>query len=307
MTGAVRLGCASALTIWAGVAMSHGPSAALHAQTGASTAKPSTSPDAEVLKSLKAPEGDYTIAVQDVLNITVWENADLTGKFTVQPDGTVTLPLLDRVKAAGLTVREFEAQLARRLKDGQLLRDPRVSVTLDQARGRRIFIFGNVSSPGTYPLSDGQTLLEVLAHAGYNGASEAVILRPKRPSGPTFPDDPGDADVLRVNLRELEKDVEHGSLARNVILRDSDTIFVPRLDPTRVFVGGQVRTPGAYSITENTTVLQALTLAGGLTENAAANRIRILRLVNGKQQTIKAKLTDVIKPGDTIIVPERYF
>lgn len=263
--------------------------------------------DASVAKFPKSPEGDYNISIQDVLNITVWENADLTGKFTVQPDGTITLPLIDRIPAAGRTVREFESQLERRLKDGQFLRDPRVSVTLDQARGRRVFIFGSVSSPGTYPLTEGQTLLEVLARAGANGVSEAVILRPKHPSGPTLPENPGDADVLRVNVRELEKDVEQGSLARNVILRDSDTIFVPRVDPTRAFVGGEVRTPGSYSITEKMTVLQAVTLAGGLTERAAANRIRILRLVDGKQKTIKAKLTDVVKPGDTIMVPERYF
>lgn len=307
MMHTVRLACIGAMMAVAAVSSSRDVAATRQTPPGAAAAKPQASPDAEVLKSLRSPEDEYSIAIQDVLNITVWENADLTGKFTVQPDGTVMLPLLDRVRAAGLTVRQFEAQLTSRLKDGQLLRDPRVSVTLDQARGRRIFIFGNVSAPGIYPLTEGQTLLEVLARAGYNGASEAVILRPKRPSGPTFPDDPGDADVLRVNLRELEKDVEHGSLARNVILRDSDTIFVPRLDPTRVFVGGQVRNPGAYSITENTTVLQALTLAGGLTENAAANRIRVLRLVSGRQRSIKAKLTDVVKPGDTIIVPERYF
>lgn len=254
----------------------------------------------------RSPEEAYTISVQDVLSVTVLENADLTGKFTVQPDGTIVMPLIDRVKAAGLTLHDFETQLTRRLKDG-FLKDPRVSVTLDQARGRRIFIFGNVASPGTYPLTDGQTLLEVLARAGSNAASEAVILRPKHPSGPTFPENPGDADVLRVNLRELEKDVEHGSLARNVVLYDSDTIFIPRVDPTRVFVGGQVRSPGAYSITEKTTVLQALTLAGGMTESAAANRVRVMRLVNGKQKTIKVSLSDFVKPGDTIIVPERYF
>ena len=263
--------------------------------------------DPAAARGVRAPEGDYNISVQDVLAISVWDQADLTGKYTVQPDGMVTMPLIDRIQAAGLTVRDFEVQLARRLKDGQFLRDPRVSVTLEQARGRRVFIFGGVAAPGTYALGDGQTLLEVLAKAGSNGASEAVILRPTHPSGPTLPDNPGDAEVLRVNLRELEKDVEQGSLARNVILRDSDTIFVPRVDPTRAFVGGEVRTPGAYSITEKMTVLHAITLAGGLTERAAANRIRILRLVDGQQKTIKVKLTDIVKPGDTIIVSERYF
>jgi protein involved in polysaccharide export with SLBB domain len=68
-----------------------------------------------------------------------------------------------------------------------------------------------------------------------------------------------------------------------------------------------VRTPGAYSITENFTVLQALTLAGGVTESAAINRLRIMRIVDGKQKTIDVKITDVVQPGDTLVVPERYF
>jgi polysaccharide export outer membrane protein len=254
----------------------------------------------------QAPQDDYIIGSQDVLNITVWENADLTGKFTVQPDGSITLPLVGRVKAAGLSLRGFEKGLTAALADG-FLRDPRVVVALDQFRGQRVFIFGAVSSPGPYALQEGQTLIEALVRAGYAAASQVVIVRPKHPSGPTLPEDAGDAEVIRVNLRELEKDVEHGSLARNIPLRDGDTIFIPRTDPTRIFVTGQVRNPGAYSITEDTTVLQALALAGGLTESAAINRLRIMRIVDGKQKTFNAKITDVVRPGDTLVVPERYF
>ena len=67
------------------------------------------------------------------------------------------------------------------------------------------------------------------------------------------------------------------------------------------------RAPGAYAIQKDTTVLQALSLAGGVTENGAMNRIKIVRLVNGEKKELKVKLTDLVKPGDTIIVPERYF
>jgi len=250
---------------------------------------------------------EYLINVQDTVNVTVWENADLTGKFVVQPDGVITLPLVGRIKAAGLSVRNFEAQLTRALADGFLI-EPRVAVTLEQQRGSRVFIFGAVSSPGAYAMPEGQTLIEALVKAGYASASQVVVVRPKRPSaGPTMPENAGDAEVIRVNLKELEKDVEQGSLARNIPLHDGDTIFIPRSDPTRIFVSGQVRTPGAYSITENTTVLQALTLAGGVTESAAINRLRIMRIVDGKQKTITVKITDVVQPGDTLVVPERYF
>jgi polysaccharide export outer membrane protein len=92
-----------------------------------------------------------------------------------------------------------------------------------------------------------------------------------------------------------------------VPLRDGDTVFIPRTDPTRIFVSGQVRNPGAYSITENTTVLQAVALAGGVTEGAAMTRLRVMRIVAGKQKTFNVKITDVVQPGDTLIVPERYF
>jgi polysaccharide biosynthesis/export protein len=250
-------------------------------------------------------QDDYVIGIGDGIAITVQDNADLTGKFSVPPEGTITLPLIGRFKVAGLSVRAVELNLTKALADGFII-EPHVTVTLDQYRGRRIFVFGAVSSPGAYPLPEGQTLIEALVRAGYAAASQVVIVRPKHPSGPTMPEDAGDADVIRVNLKELEKDVEHGSLARNVSLRDGDTIFVPRTDPTRIFVSGQVRNPGAYSITENTTVLQALALAGGVTEGAAINRLKIMRIVNGKQKTFNVKISDVVQPGDTLIVPERY-
>jgi polysaccharide export outer membrane protein len=74
-----------------------------------------------------------------------------------------------------------------------------------------------------------------------------------------------------------------------------------------VFLSGQVRAPGAYAVEDGTTVLQALTLAGGVTDRGASGRIRILRTVNGKKLEIKAKMGDPVLPGDTVVVPERLF
>ena len=70
-----------------------------------------------------------------------------------------------------------------------------------------------------------------------------------------------------------------------------------------------MRSPGSYSIQENTTVIQAIALAGGQTPNAALNRIRIIRIVDGKKIEIKVKnpITELVKPLDTIMVPERWF
>ena len=261
---------------------------------------------ADAFRTAQPDRDAYRIGVQDTLNITVWEHADLTGKFTVQADGNVMLPIVGRVPAAERTVPEFESSLTRTLADGVILR-PKVFVTLESFRARRIFVLGAVSSQGVHVLGDNETLIHVLAKAGYGSASEALILRPKSPTaGPAMPDTT-DAEVLRVNLRDFEKDVERGSLGRNVVLKDGDTVYVPRPDATRVFVTGQVRNSGAYSIADGTTVLQALALAGGPTEHAALGRIRIMRVEKGKQVTIKAKLTDVLRPGDTLMVPERFF
>ena len=268
--------------------------------------RPLSAQDPQPTPANQPPRDAYVMAVQDVLNITVWDQPDLTGKFTIASDGTVALPVVGRVTAGGRTVAEFEQALTRSLGDG-LIRNPQVFVMLDHYRARQVFVFGNVASPGTDALAETESLVQALARAGYGSASEAIIVRPKHPSGPTLPDHSGDADVIRVNLRDFEKDIERGSLERNVVLRHGDTIFVPRSDPTRVFVTGQVRAPGAYSIAEGTTVLQALALAGGPTEEAAVNRLRIIRIEKSKQITVKARLSDIMQPGDTLVIPERFF
>ncbi len=248
---------------------------------------------------------NYVVGRGDVLNITVMDQPEMTGKYTVEPDGAFRFPFIGRIPAAGQTLRQIENELKRVLADGYV-KNPQVAANLDQFRGQRVFIFGGVQAPGTYPLTEGTTIIEALVKAGYGAASEAVVVRPKtNTNGPVLPEQAGDAQVIRVNLRELEKDVEAGQLARNITLRDGDTVFVPRVDRNRIFVTGQVKAPGAYSVPEGTTVLQAITLAGGVTEAAAIGRTKIIRLVKGEQKTIKVKLDDKIQPGDTVVVPER--
>jgi polysaccharide export outer membrane protein len=105
-----------------------------------------------------------------------------------------------------------------------------------------------------------------------------------------------------VDLRDLES----GDLSQNVALRPGDTIFVLRAESVYVF--GQVKSPGAYPVRDkDTTVLQALSLASGVTDRGSLGRIKIVRIVNGKREEVKAELTDLIQPRDTIVVPERFF
>jgi polysaccharide biosynthesis/export protein len=248
-------------------------------------------------------QSGYKLRAQDTVVVTVVGQPDFASKkYVIDPTGDVQLPLVGAVPAAGLTAEELAKDLRRRLADGFLV-DPQVKV--DVERPRRVFVFGGVATQGMFPLTDNMTLIELLARTGYGGASEALIIRPRSSRDPALPADEADSDVIRVNLRELEKDLETGNLSRNLLLQEGDTIYIPRFDPNRVFVSGAVRNPGAYSVPQGTTVLQALTLAGGPTPEASLGRTRILRLVGGKQESIDVKLDDVVKPGDTILVRQR--
>lgn len=252
--------------------------------------------------------GDYVIGPQDVLAISIFDQPDLGGKYTVEADGTFTFPLIGRIKAGGLTIRAFEVDLKKRLADG-FFRNPQVTVGIEQYRSQRVFIVGEVRQPGAYPLTGDMTLIEALARAGStlpSALGEALIVRAKDPKPVTAPTLPGAAntdgsDVVTVDIRALQS----GALSQNVELRDGDTIFVPSAETIYVF--GEVKSPGSYPIKRGTTVLQALSLAGGATQFAALNRIKIIRIVSGEKKELKVKLSDAVQPGDTIMVPERFF
>jgi polysaccharide biosynthesis/export protein len=247
---------------------------------------------------------DYVIGPQDVLTVQVFDQADLGGKYTVETDGTFSFPLIGRVKAGGMTLRAFETELRKKLADGYF-RNPQVTVGVEQYRSQRIFVMGEVRNPGPVPLTGGMTLIEALSRAGStlpSASGEVAIVRAQQGAqGPVLPDPNKASDIVRASIR----DFEGGAMKQNIELRDGDTVFVPRAESAYVF--GQVKMPGAYAIQKDTTVLQALSLAGGVTENGATNRIKIVRLVNGEKKEIKVKFTDLVKPGDTIIVPEKYF
>jgi polysaccharide export outer membrane protein len=248
---------------------------------------------------------DYVIGPPDVLTIQVFDQPDLGGKYTVETDGSFSFPLIGRIKAGGMTLRGFETELKRQLADGYF-KNPQVSVSVEQYRSQRVFVMGEVRQPGPVALTGGMTLIEALARAGSTlstSSGEVSIVRARQgtPDGPLKPDQEDGSEIFRATIRDLES----GTLSQNLQLRDGDTIFVPRAESVYVF--GHVKNPGAYGVQKNTTVLQALSLAGGLTENAAMNRIQIIRIENGQKRELKVKVTDKVRPEDTIIVPQRYF
>jgi polysaccharide export outer membrane protein len=251
------------------------------------------------------PRPDYVIGPQDVLTITSYDQSDLSGRYTVDSDGSFTYALIGRVTAGGLTLRDLEAQLKKRLRDEGYFNNPQITVSIDQYKSQKVFIMGEVRTPGPVTLTGGMSLVEALARAGSTlptASGEAVIVRASAKDGPTLPSQADTENVVRINLRDLE----NGVLSQNAALTDGDTIFVPRAESVYVF--GQVKNPGAYPLqSRNTTVLQALALAGGITDRGSMSRIRISRIVDGKQKEIPAKATDLVLAGDTVIVKERFF
>jgi polysaccharide biosynthesis/export protein len=254
---------------------------------------------------LAAQQTDYVLGPQDVCMLTVFGQGGVSERFTVGSDGTFTFAMLGRVKAGGLTVRQLENELTDRLRDGYF-NDPRVTVVVEEYRSQRVFMVGEVRSPGTYTLARPTTLLEALALAGSttaNAGSVAVIKRRSEGNaakgGVTEP--VVEVTEIRVDLTKLQD----GALSTNPVLRDGDTIAVPR--PAPVFVFGHVGRPGEYMVGREASVRQVLSLAGGVSQRGATGRIRIIRVTDGTEQEIKAGLDDRVRPGDTIIVPERYF
>lgn len=246
---------------------------------------------------------NYVLGPQDVVTIVVFGEPDLSRKYTIDQDGTFTFPLIGRITARGLTLRALEQELKKKLT-GDFLKDPQVTVNVEAYRSQQILVMGEVRQPGEYQLTGDMTLLSALAKAGSltpAAGREVVVVRapPRRAgsNGGTL----SESEVLRVDLAELQA----GNMSLNVALQDGDTINVPKAQS--VFVSGQVKSPGGYAVERGMTVLQVLSLAGGVTDRGSTGRVKILRTVNGKQKDIKAKLTDVVQPGDTIVVGERIF
>ena len=249
------------------------------------------------------PPTEYLVGPQDVLNIVVFGEPDLSKKVSLDADGTFDFPYTGRIKAGGLTARAIGEEIAGRLKKFYV--NPQVSVEVANFRSQNIFVFGQVHAPGQYPLSGNMSVLQALAVAGSPTAAAASHVIVSRPSGsePRLPrEESGGGTSLRITLKELQS----GQTPAGFALRDGDTVTIPKAET--IFVTGQVKIPGSYVIEGELTVMQAIAMAGGASEKGAPNRVRIFRTVDGKQQEVKGvKLSDLVKAGDTIDVPQRYF
>jgi polysaccharide biosynthesis/export protein len=222
----------------------------------------------------------YVLGPEDELSIWVANAEEITGRpIKVGTDGFISVPLAGRVQAAGLTVAALEAQLVERLKSH--IREPEVALTLAEPRSQPVSVLGSVNKPGAHQLRGRKTLVEMLSaaegirpDAGYT----ITIVRQKEwgrlPLANAQDDPTGRFTVATVNLKSI---TDATNPADNIQIQPHDIITVPKAD--MVYVIGEVAKAGGFVLQERETltVLEAVSLAGGLGGTASAKSARILR------------------------------
>lgn len=242
----------------------------------------------------QTPPESYILGAGDTIDVVVYGEADLTRTVTIKPDGTIALPLLGEVKAAGKTTGQLAAELGKLY--AKYLKQPSISVTVREFRVDRIYILGQVSRPGEYQLRPGLGIMELLANAG----------------GPTTRADLAKVVVIRGRTEAMQLNVLE-ALGKNrnpdVKLLAGDVLFVPETDK-RIVILGQVNRPGAYELLEGQRVSDLIAAAGGLTAQAGPAGSFIVR--GGQQVPVDVKkvlagdqeANAVLQPGDMMVVPE---
>lgn len=259
----------------------------------------------QVVASRDPEIGEYTIGAGDVLSINVWGHEDLTKEVVVSEKGRFSFPLIGEVEAAGLTVTQLETKLVDLLSNGYVI-NPNVTVRIKGYKSQRVYVLGEVKSPGTYSLDRETSLIEIISQAGGVSNDAGWIIEVVRPSGkgrgkPVTPDEADKEEIIRVDVEGLLG----GRPADNIRIEGGDTIFIPKA--AYYFIFGEVKTPGSYKLRRDTTVLKAVILAGGFTDKASKRRIKIRRKEAEKTIKVRVKLDDPVLPDDTIIVPESFF
>lgn len=249
-----------------------------------------------------AAEQVHQLGPRDLIQIKVYLQPDLTQEIRVDDDGTVTLPLVGQVRAAGMTVEAFARDLGVRYRE--FLLNPEITVFVKEYNKREmeISVLGEVGKSGYFRFVEKSTLLDVLAQVGGlkpESGDRVILLRPR------LAGESGEPETFIFNAQELY--TPNGVKNLNVELRDGDTVMVPRAD--QYFIFGEVARPGAYKLDKTTplTVLKAIILAGGFTDKASKGGVKVTREEGSQKTNIKADLETLIRSQDIIIVPQSFF
>ena len=225
------------------------------------------------------------VGTGDVLRVTVFGQPDMTTEGRISDRGSINMPLAGEVKVAGATPTEAANRIATALKDGKYLKNPQVTVAVLTARSRQVSVLGMVARPGRYVVEDSKgSVSEVIALAGgiTAGANETVTV-----------------------IRDGETKKVH-TLGSDFELKPGDTIYVDR-GPT-FYIYGEVTRAGAYPVQPGLTVMQAISLSGGITPRGSERRLKLRRPgPDGQVVETDAKLQDQVKADDVIFVREALF
>jgi len=221
----------------------------------------------------------------DAVRVTVFGQPDLTTEARVSDRGTIDVPLIGTVKLAGLSTADASKAISEALVKGEFLKHPQVSVALTTVRSRQVSVLGLIVRPGRYPLEEASVKLpDIIAAAGgiAAGGSESVT-------------------VIREGKAE-----KVSALTKDFELKGGDTVYIER-SPV-FYIYGEVARSGAYPVTPNLTVMQALSVGGGLTPRGSDRRLKLRRTgADSKVNERDASLQDVVQADDVIFVKESLF
>ena len=258
----------------------------------------------------------YILGPDEQITIRAPEADEFEKPFRIGAGGELNLPLVGRVRAAGLTVEQLEAELTSRLKE--YIQDPQVFVGIAQFRSQPVSVIGAVNAPGVQQIQGPKALIELLSLAGgiRQDAGNRIKITRRLERGriplPNAKDDPtGQFSIAEVNVKEI---LEAKNPQENILVQPDDIISVPRAE--MVYVIGDVTRAGGFVLNEqeNISVLQALSLAGGPTKTASTRKAKLLRTVQGGssrteipvdlRKVLAGKANDIaLQPADILFVP----
>jgi polysaccharide biosynthesis/export protein len=247
----------------------------------------------------KAQAVDYQLGAGDVVRFQVFQQPDLSIEARIAESGSISYPLIGLVKVGGLTVTQAEALVAQRLKSGNFIQNPQVSLNVMQYRSAQVAVLGFVNRPGRYPLEQNtMRLTEVLAMAGGiipNGGADSVTV---------ITEQAGQTVRTEIDLVEL---FSSNDRSRDVALKGGDSLFVNKAPV--FFVYGQVQRPGSFPLDRNMTMAQAIAKGGGVTLRGTEKNFRVQRRdARGNVSWVDgSKLEDTVRPDDLIFIRESLF
>ena len=244
---------------------------------------------------MQAQVVEFQLGSGDVIKIDVFDQPELATSAKISVTGRVVMPLIGAVKVSGLTTTQVESKISKLLADGGFVRRPQVMVTVVQVHSQQVSVLGHVVKPGKYPLEGPTTVIDLLASAGgldSQAAEVITIIRGGKDKKETISVDTGEFFT--------------GQVASNIELKAGDLVLVPKMNVFYIY--GEVRKPGAYRLERGMSIVQALSVGGGLTDRGTQRGIHIKRKnTKGKVKEHAADLNDLLQPNDVVYVKESFF